>query len=633
MVNYRVYLATSLCILLSFSALTQNNSYFVPLNIQEAYQNQTRNAMGLPGANYWQNSVDYKLEAVVDTESATVSGKATIKYVNHSPDTLDRIVFNLYQDIFRKGNSRDWDLGASDLHDGTIISDLFINQKPIDVDNRRMVSRQGTKYIVRLPESLLPHYEAVITLKWKVKLPVDRNVRMGKYSDSSLFVAYWYPQIAVYDDLDGWDMISYHGSVEFYNEFANYDVKIKLPGEFVVWATGEIENPDEVYSKTVLAKYKKALGSSEIIPVISTNDIENRNALQKKDSLEWHYKALNVNDFSFGAGKGFVWDASSLVVDKATGRTTLISAAYPRHLTACKPVANDSRMSIRFMSDEMPGIAFPYPSMTTFCNGRKNGGMESPMMANNGSPDDAADRLGLTFHEIAHSYMPFFMGTNEKKYAWMDEGWASLWPAFLLDSIYPDDLYLEKRIAAFEKTAGKEMDIPPMVPNQLLGADYSSLRLASYTRPAFTYYFLIDALGKEVFMKALHHYMNTWNGKHPMPLDFIRSVELVADQDLSWFFKPWLYDNAYPDLSIKKITENGKVVIENKGGLPLPILLDITYSDQSQESISFSSAIWSSYETAVIIEVPHTKPIQSLSLGNKKVPDVNPKDNFLLRID
>lgn len=259
--------------------------------------------------------------------------------------------------------------------------------------------------------------------------------------------------------------------------------------------------------------------------------------------------------------------------------------------------------------------------------------MESPMMANNGSPDDAADRLGLTFHEIAHSYMPFYMGTNEKKYAWMDEGWASLWPAFLLDSLYPDDLYLEKRIAAFEKTAGKEMDIPPMVPSQLLGADYSSLRLASYTRPAFTYYFLIDALGKEVFMKALHHYMNTWNGKHPMPLDFIRSFELVADQDLSWFFKPWLFNNAYPDLSIKKITENGKVVIENKGGLPLPILLYITYSDQSHESISFSSAIWSDNETAVIIEVPQAKPIQSLSLGSKKVPDVNPKDNFLLRID
>jgi aminopeptidase N len=181
--------------------------------------------------------------------------------------------------------------------------------------------------------------------------------------------------------------------------------------------------------------------------------------------------------------------------------------------------------------------------------------------------------------------------------------------------------------------AGEEMDIPPMVPSQLLGTHYSSLRKASYNRPALAYYFLIDALGKEVFMKALHHYMNTWKGKHPIPFDFIRSIELVADQDLSWFFNPWLFKSAYPDLSIKKIIENGKVVIENKGGLPLPILLDITYSDQTQESVSYSSAIWSGNETAVIIELPQNKPIQLLKLGSNMVPDVNRKDNELLRID
>lgn len=633
MLNFRIFLTTGVSMLLYLSVLSQSSTYFVPLNIQEAYQNQTRNAMGLPGANYWQNHVDYILEAILDTESAMINGKATIKYFNQSPDTLDRIVFNVYQDIFRKGNSRDWDLGSPDLHDGTKISAFYVNQKPIHIEDGRIAYRQGTKYIVRLKEPLLPSTETEIRLNWEVKLPVERNVRMGKYSDSSLFVAYWYPQVAVYDDIDGWDMISYQGSVEFYNEFGNYDVKIKLPGEYAVWATGEIVNPESVYTKSINTKFKQALQSADKVSVISESDLKKGNALVKKDTLEWHYKASNVNDFSFGAGKGFVWDASSLVVDAATGRSVLISAVYPQSATACKPVASDSRKSIRFMSEVMPAVPFPYPSMTTFCNGRKTGGMETPMMANNGSPDDAADRLGLTFHEIAHSYMPFYMGTNEKKYAWMDEGWASLWPAFILDSAYPEEPYLINRISGYEKIAGKEMDIPPMIPSQLLGADYSSLRMASYNRPALTYYFLIDALGKEVFMKALHHYMNTWKGKHPMSFDFIRSFELVADQDLSWFFNPWLFNRAYPDMSIKKIIENGKVVIENKGGLPLPILLDITYSDQTQESVSYSSAIWSGNETAVIIELPQNKPIQLLKLGSKMVPDVNRKDNELLRID
>ncbi len=619
-------------ILFDISVLAQKNGYYIPLDIQQTYQKQTRNAMGMPGVNYWQNEVNYAIKAELDSTTTFISGTAEIHYINHSPDSLDRLVFNLYQDIFRKGNSRDWDIGLADLHEGTEINRLEIDGKEVDTKNNRKLYRQGTKLIVKLQNSIAPTDTTIISIDWRVMIPQTRTVRMGKYSDSVCFVAYWYPQLAVYDDIDGWDMISYNGSVEFYNEFADYNVSLTIPSGFAVWATGTLENADEVYHHNVYERLNKARQSDEIIQIIRKEDYTKNEVLKSDSKKVWIFEAQKVPDFSFGVGKGMLWDASGLVVDNASKRSVLISAVYPEDSPNYKEVAAYSRKSIQYMSEVMPGIPYPYPAMTTISNGR-GGGMETPMMANNGAPKDVENAFSLTFHEIAHSYMPFFMGTNEKKYAWMDEGWATLWPYVMMDSLYPHYQYLEKSVEGFERSAGKENDVPPMVPNQLLASNYASLRLASYVRPAMAYYFLEDALGTEVFVNALRFYMNTWKGKHPMPMDFIRSFELVSDRDLGWFFNPWLFRSAYPDLSIKKITEDGFVIIENKGGLPLPIVLEMIYTDQSKEEISYSSSIWDKEETAIMIEIPMNKKVQEIQLGNKRIPDVNRKDNYMLLID
>lgn len=620
----------TLITMVSMLSLAQRTQYPLTKEQRNAYDAQTRSTSGLPGPKYWQNRADYTIQARVDASENLVEGSCEIKYQNNSPDTLNRLVVNVYQDIFRKGNSRDWDLGAEDLHDGLIINKLIVNGEEIDPKDRKRLQRQGTKLIIRPAHKIYPGTSSSIEISWEVQLPAHRTVRMGRYDDSTLFVAYWYPQMAVYDDIDGWDMVSYGGSVEFYNEFGDYDLKLTTSDEWMVWASGELQNADEIYDKEIIRKIERVLNSDEVVRIVDQGDHRKKH-LKGKGETEWHFIAKNVPDMSFGMGKGFNWDACQYTT--ADHRKVLISAVYKAKDSHFGKVADMSRQSIRYMSEMMPGVAFPYPSMTTFCNGRNSGGMESPMMANNGIPEDEASLFGLTFHEIAHTYMPFFMGTNEKKHAWMDEGWASLWPLEMMDSLYPQNQYLERTVETFQNAAGTAYDIPPIFPNQLLSSHYPSLRLASYVRPAMAYHFLEDALGSEVFKAALRAYMHQWNGKHPQPMDFIRMMEIIADQDLKWFFKPWLFEQTWPDLGIGKITNNGELVIENKGGLPIPIVLEVRYSDQTTEKINYSSAVWRDHPQTVVIGLPNDKHVMEVKLGSKRVPDMNIKDNYLLLID
>jgi hypothetical protein len=428
-------------------------------------------------------------------------------------------------------------------------------------------------------------------------------------------------------------MINYNGSVEFYNDFNEFDVTIRVPANHGVWATGLLQEPEKVFTDEVVKRYHIALQSDSVVRIIQPADYAASKVFRKSRSLVYNFKAAAVPDFSFAVGKELLWDAVSLVADQQSGRRVLAAAVYHEGAAHYEDVAEFSRISIEYMSTVMPGIPFPYPHMTTVCSGRSGGGMESPMMAINGAPEEASANFGLTFHEIAHTYMPFFMGTNEKKYAWMDEGWATLWPHVLVDSLFPDHNYIENLIRSYENGAGNEWDVPPMTPNQLLGADYKSLRFGSYTRPAVTYHFLEQAMGKEVFKQALRYYMLAWKGQHPAPLDFIRIMELVADQDLDWFFKPWLYDYAYPDLSIRKITDDRQLVIENIGGLPLPVHLELVFTDDTKDWKIFPITVWNNGERTIVVSLPEDKHVQKIVLGNEKIPDVNKKDNLMYRID
>lgn len=629
------YLVSGLIIAAMFcveSSNAQNSNYPLPRNWQKALENQTRTTNGLPGERYWQNHAKYQLNAALSVKKSMLKGQGTITYFNNSPDTLDRLVFNLYQDIFRKGNSRDWDLGTDDLHDGTKILSLKWNERSVEPKDQTKVNRLGTKLVVRPGMKIAPGDSVKIETQWEVHIPSKRTVRMGKYSDTVVFVAYWYPQIAVYDDIDGWDMISYGGSVEFYNDFNDYDIKIDVPKPYVVWATGEMQNASQIFSNEVLSRLSTAKSSETVVRIIDTEDYKGNKVFRKGAAKTYHFVAKGVPDFSFGAGLNLVWDAVSVSIDNKGGYI-FASAVYPRGARHWDKVAKFSQLSIEYMSKTMPGISFPYPHMTTMHNGKGAGGMETPMMAINGAPSSESGNFSLTFHEIAHTYMPFYMGTNEKKYAWMDEGWATLWPHKLTDSLFPSSNYIANLMRGYEQAAGTENDLPPMIPNQFMAANYSALRLGSYVRPAAAYYFLEKTLGSKTFATALRYYMNTWHGKHPIPLDFFSAFEKVADTDLKWFFGPWFYDRAYPDLSLRKITPENQIVVENIGGLPLPVNIKITFADDSIEEIGLNADVWRSGQRTILVPMSKKLPVREAELGNPVIPDVNRRDNKLIIID
>ena len=242
----------------------------IPTNIQQAYKNQTRSKDGIPGPNYWQNQSNYKVNATVDTDTESISGNEIITYFNNSPDTLKNIVIRVYQDFFRKGNARQWPANEGDLTEGVQITKLIIDGKVYDT-GKDFPWWWITNLNIRLKDKILPHSKTEIEIDWEVKIPTQRGLRMRKYADGHYFIAYWYPQIAVYDDVDGWDQVEYTGLVEFYNDLNNFEVNLTVPANYLLRSTGDPENLDEILQKDIVNRYKEALKSDEVINIITQN--------------------------------------------------------------------------------------------------------------------------------------------------------------------------------------------------------------------------------------------------------------------------------------------------------------------------------------------------------------------------
>lgn len=600
----------------------------MPIEVKTALQNGTRSMSGMPGPNYWQNHSFYSIKAEILPEESLLKGEESVIYFNNSPDTLKSIVLRLYPDVYKRGNSRQFPMSAEAVNDGVEIEWLKINMQKVDLEDSKQVSHTPTNLILKLESPLMPGDSLVVDVKWEFEISSERPIRAGNYGNNKFFVAYWYPQIAVYDDIDGWDMIDYAGIVEFYNDFNDYEVVISTPDDFMVWATGTLQNEEEIFSKQVLKALKKARNSDNIEKVFTAEDCEKGKVLNNQNN-KWVFTASHVPDFSFAATRLVNWDGSSLIVKENTGRRVFVDAVYADKSRTFENTALWSRNSVEYMSYQWPGFPFPYDHMTTFNNGRGGGGMETPMMANNGDPTNPASAAATVFHEIAHTYFPFYMGTNERKYAWMDEGWAANLPIGYLNEYFPERKYMERFVSGFEGINGKEREMSLMTLSNAVGS-YDAYRTHAYVRPALAYHFLRDALGDSLFKVALLTYMDSWNGKHPLPYDFFNSFTNVTKQDLSWFFHPWFFDKAVADQGIKKVTLDNKVVVENFGGLPLPLLLTIDYDDGTTETINESTAIWSAGEPAVVLQGNPDLKIKKVSLGSATIPDVNRQNNSML---
>lgn len=625
--------AVTSCIVLPICLLTtqlqaQSFKSYVPVNIRKAYEKGTRSWDGKPGPKYWQNRSAYVIQAEFLPAKKLVRGSEDITYYNSSPDTLRELYVRLYPDIYRKGNPRDVQIDPADVTDGVDLVDLTIEGREIDLDRELSPAiRTGTNLRIKLVDPLAPGRVLHISVRWREILPHISTIRTGAYTDSSFFVGYWYPQVAVYDDIDGWDRFNYTGTQEFYNDFNSFDVQITVPNNYMVWATGALLNPEEVLPGKIFERYQTALSSDTVVHVVTASDYYALRPMKSTGTTIWKYRAEHVPDFAFASCKHYLWDAVSIVVDPASERRTLVGAIYPEDSPDFRQVAQIAREILRLYSTSVPGVPFPYPRLTAF-NSARSGGMEFPMMVNDGSSTRRSRTVSLTAHETAHSYFPFYMGVNERKYAWMDEGWAVALTYDIEAALCPDSVATSARITAarYSETAGSEFDIPLLVPSvELTGPAY---RRASYDRPAVAYALLRDYLGEELFGKALRQYMERWNGKHPLPYDFFFTFNEVAGEDLGWFWKPWFRDFGFPDLSLKEVHTAGDstlIVVENTGTMPVPIALTVTYEDGTKETLRRSMGVWKSGETTVRFKT-RGKPVK-VDLGGEDIPDVNKENN------
>ena len=592
-----------------------------------ALNKQTRSVDGNPGANYWQNRVSYSIKATVDTHQKMLHGSERIVYFNNSPDSLKKIVIRLYQDLFKKGANRNSlvDIDPRDITDGMSINRIVINNRQISTNpEQNQIQRSGTLMSIPLSEKLQPHGKSEIEIDWTFHIPEHSLIRMGAIDSTTIFLGQWYPQVAVYDDLNGWDTHSYNGLAEFYNEVADFMVDITVPQGFMVWATGEPMNIQELLQPRYYSKYKKATTSDEITNLIIPESLKKGDVTTTQHT--WKYKASQVTDFAFGISDHYCWDVTSVEVDKSTKRRTIVGVAYNPSSKHFDKVVDIARKTIISASQDMPGIPFPFPYMTVF-NG--DFGVEYPMMTNVGTESDYDMTVYANSHEIMHSYFPFYVCTNETKNGWMDEGLTVFLPEKAQTRISTLD-EAKRNNTAFSKYAGLEDE-----PAVITSTHYLDQRIyfyLNYAKTEVALRMLQSELGDSVFKYCLTTFMERWKYKHPTPYDFFNTFNTLSKQDLNWFWNVWYFQNGgIPDLAIDQVTRaEGKteVCVVNKGDFPLPVALSFFSNDKLVKSITLPASRWLSLpDKRMTVTLDSKEQITKITLGNDYIPDANPSDN------
>jgi hypothetical protein len=610
------------------SSPKSGDELYMPRNIKRAFERGTRSLSGEPGKQYWQNAADYDIYVRINTATRLLRGTQTITYHNNSLDTLRTIVLKLHQNMNRRGAARLSPLGDSAVTDGMRIGVMKVdgverNFLP-DAGDARI--DQGT-CIVSLPSPLPPASQVNVEVAWDFTIPVTTgegggNPRMGAYENGSMFLAYWYPKMAVYDDVRGWDMHSYNGEHEFYCDYGDFRVEIDVPEHYGVWATGMLQNDAAVLREPALSRYRAALVSDSVVRIVDEAEAQGQSPyLEKNGRSRWVFTGENIPDFAFGLARGYRWDGVAARVDD---RRVFVDVAYDPASTSFVTAADEGRITVEMLSAARPGVPFPYPAVTVF-NGYY--GMEFPMIVNDGEFHNRVLNVYVHSHEIAHSYFPFMVGIDETRYAWMDEGMAYFLPVDVQKSLSQYD-HMIRAARGYERFAGTERDFPLLLPSTASSGD--DLQIMAYLKPALAFAILRESLGAETFDAALRTFMLRWEGKHPLPWDFFHTFNEVAGESLNWFWSPWFFEPGYPDLAIAKVEEEegGSVVtVRRVGSMPVPVHMQMTLENGATEDVVKTAAIWKDGGAVAQFRVAHAARLASVRIGASWIPDANPTDN------
>ena len=620
------------------SSKYDQHKVFMPL-FYTSNGNEYRTAGGEPGPKYWQNRADYKINTSLDTVSHKVSGSVTISYTNNSPDKLPFVWLQLDQNIYKEDSRGE---ATADVNGGRFANKTFTKGdeiKSVEIITNGKAEKADyiitdTRMQIRLKDAVKSAGGSIqIKIVYAFTVPeygTDRTGRSKTKNGWIYEIAQWFPRMCVYDDVIGWNTIPYLGSSEFYLEYGDIDYTITAPADLVVVGSGELLNPAETYTASTIAKINEAKNSEKTVTIKDESDINKSSWYPAKKELTWHFVCKNTRDVAWAASKAFIWDASK--INLPSGKKILAQSVYP-----VESKGNDGwgrsteyvKNCIELYSQEW--FEFTYPVATNVAGNIS--GMEYPGIVFCGLDSKKGGLWGVTNHEFGHNWFPMIVGSNERKFAWMDEGFNT----FINDvdtKFFNKGEYVEKQDAQqmaryiFNPNSEAILNTPDVL-------SANSLGIAAYLKPGMGLAILREhILGIDRFDYAFRTYIKRWAFKHPTPYDFFRTIENVAGEDLSWFWRGWFMNNWKLDQGVKDVkyvkgdvTKGALITIENLEEMALPVILSIKQENGKTDTVKLPAEVWQRGSTWTF-KFNSTSKITAITIDPEHVfPDVNPANN------
>ena len=603
--------------------------------------NEFRSASGAPGAKYWQNRADYNLQAAIDTVKNMLTCNETIHYTNNSP--LQSLWLELDQNTYREDARSIFysEFGSNRHTKGFQFDSITVTYKGKTFKADYIIN--DTRMQIRLPEALSSKSTIDITIKYYYIIPIfgGRNDYVLTKNGKIYEIAQWYPHICVYDDLEGWCTLPFLGSGEFYCEYGDFDYTVTVPNDMIVAGSGELQNDKEVLSDQQMQRLNKARNSDKTVIIRTVKEVDQRVAHPVSTGTKtWHFKMHNSRDVAFGASKAYVWDAAK--VNLPGGKKCLAMSVYPVESagdSAWGRATEYLKKSIEYFSEKW----FEYPWPVAVNEAGTAGGMEYPGIVFDGWQDKAGELYWVTAHEIGHNWFPMIVGSNERRHAFMDEGFNTFIDVYASDNFNHGE-YAPKRDGEYAPGKGNPADeiIPylkdPEAPTMMDRADEFTEEYRhpiEYFKPAFGLVLLREViLGHDRFDYAFKKYIERWAFKHPAPDDFFRTMDNEAGEDLTWFWREWFQHNWQLDLAIQSVSyrdnnyKNGAdITIANLQKMAMPCTVEIVLKDGSKQNLALPVETW--MQSAVhTIHLSTTQPLQSVTIDPvAMLPDSNRGNN------
>lgn len=547
---------------------------------RRAVERGWRSEDGSPGHAYWQQFSTYDLEGRLDPETGRLEGSVRIRYANNAPATLGTVWLHLHQNLHKEGSPRS---SVEEITGGVTLERVVVqgdtlSEGPLQAGPSYRV--QGTLMEVRPPQPVEQGDTLDLEIEWSVVLPQAGAGRMGHSEREVYFVAYWFPRMAVFDALRGWDAEPYLGNAEFHDGFGNYTAALSVPEGWTVMATGDLRNPEEVYTPLTRARLAEAATSDERVTIAAQGERDAGAVTAEAPSgwLTYQFAADSVRDFAWTTSNVQRWDATSAVVPDRDGdgvEDRVLIHSFWREGRA--PLWADQwlygKQSIEFHSG-YTGIPYPWSHMTSVEGADIiGGGMEFPMMTVMGPYTGQGEQalFNVTSHEIAHMWVPMIVSTNEKRHAWMDEGMTTFLEGESRMEIWPGVDHHRTEARTYLQVAAAEMEQSMMRHGDYYepGPGYG---VASYAKPAVLMVALREVLGHDVWAEGYRTFLSEWAYKHPTPWDFFNTFERVAGRDLDWFWTSYYYETWTLDHSVQNVrmpTGGGSIIVVEDRGLAI----------------------------------------------------------------